>query len=339
MPPGEPKVLTAEVVRGTNPVITWFRNGSPIANSDTTSLEVLEEGLYTVSLTAESMCPEDNTVTAAEQVQVIGADDLTITINYSEEVRYVDCELDEVTLEVTEVTADTDGEVLSLEGDSLIGLQVDWLRNGVSTGDTDSSLVINTASDNGTYTASISTGAETFVSNELPVILNLDSFEISRNPETFTLGSTVELSLGLEDETGYSFQWIRNNTEEIENSNSSSITIDQPGLYLVDVSFDVCGTKRVGPIQINSGSAVIPNVITPNGDGINDDWILTGDLTLNDAVEINIYASNGELDYSTTAYDGEWPQESSSNAIGTIYYYVISMNNNPIEQGSITIIR
>ena len=340
IPPGEPKTLTAEVIRGGNPEITWFRDGNIIPNSDTENLEITEEGIYTVAVTADSPCPEDNTVFATESVIAFPADDLELTINYSDPNAYEDCELDQVTLEVTEVIANINGSPTVLEGSALDGIQVDWLQDGVSTEQTDRTLLINSASGNGSYTATIQAGGEApSVSNAIPVILALDSFEITRTPETLALGEEVELSLGLEEETGYTFQWIRNNTEILPNTNSSSIIVEEPGLYSVDVTFDICGTETVGPISLNSGSAVIPNVITPNGDGINDDWVLTGDFTLNEAVEVNIYTTNGELDYSTTAYDGEWPNESSSNAIGTIYYYVISMNNSPVEQGSITIIR
>jgi len=340
IPPGEPKVLTAEIVRGTNPEITWFRDGTIIPDSNTTELEVTQSGLYTVALTADSPCPEDNTVFAEGSVLVLPAENLTITIDYSDPATYEDCELDEVTLEVTQVTANVDGQNTILEGAALDGLQVDWLQDGVSTGETDGSILINSASGNGTYTASIQAGTEAAsVSNSLPVILALDSFEITRNPQILALGETVELSLGLEDETGYTFRWLRNTSEVLTESTSSTIVVDQPGLYSVEVSFDVCGTETVGPVSLNSGSAEIPNVITPNGDGINDDWVLTGDLTLNQAVEVNIYTTTGELDFSSTNYNGEWPNESSSNGIGTIYYYVINRDNSLVEQGSITIIR
>jgi len=265
IPPGEPKVLTAEIVRGTNPEITWFRDNVMIANSNTTDLEVTQSGLYTVALTAGSPCPEDNTVFAEGSVLVLPAENLTITIDYSDPATYEDCELDEVTLEVTQVTANVDGQNTILEGAALDGLQVDWLQDGVSTGETDGSILINSASGNGTYTASIQAGTEAAsVSNSLPVILALDSFEITRNPQILALGETVELSLGLEDETGYTFRWLRNTSEVLTESTSSTIVVDQPGLYSVEVSFDVCGTETVGPVSLKSGSAEIPNVINNN---------------------------------------------------------------------------
>lgn len=345
LPPGEPKTLTAQVVRGENPVITWFKDDEPQPNSNSVNFEVTEPGIYTVMLEAESPCPEDNIVAAIEEVNVGAAEDLEITIDYRDPANYDDCELSEVVLDVTQIIATINGNTEILDESQLGLLEVDWQVNNVSTGETSESNVINSASDNGTYTAVIdldgddATENDKITSNALTVILALDSFEIFKSEPTLPLNGEIQLSLGLEDATGYTFQWFKNVTEEIANSNSEEITITEPGLYTVDVFFSTCGSVPVPGISVSTGSPVIPSVITPNGDGINDDWVLTGDLTLNEAVEVNIYASNGELDYSTTSYNGEWPEESTSKAIGTIYYYVISRDNNPIEQGSITIIR
>jgi len=340
LPPGEPQTLTAEI-RGENPEITWFRtppnSNTPqeVPNSDSVTIEVTEPGTYTASLTAESECDQDNTVTSKEEVLVFAPENLSITINYSDP-NYDDCELDQVVLEVTEVTATIDGAFVSLDETALQSLQVDWQRDGVSTGETAQSILIDSASDNGSYTAVIN--GET--SNPLSVILALESLQITKTPESLPLGQTIDLSLGIEDTTGYTFQWFRNTTEEISNSNSATITVDQAGIYTVRVFFEGCEAVTVNPpANVTTGSLVIPSVITPNGDGINDDWVLPSNFTQLQNVEVNVYASNGELDYSTVNYDGEWPEESRSKAVGTVYYYIINVDNNPVEQGSITIIR
>lgn len=334
LPPGEPKTLTAQLIRGDNPVYTWFKDSVAQPDSNSLTYEVTEAGTYYVQLEATSPCPQDNTVISAEQVEVVPAENLSITIAYTDP-NYEDCELDQTILEVSEVSATVNGDQVVLDQSALQSLVVDWQKDNISTGETAQTILIDSASDNGVYTAVIGDSA----SDPLTVILGLDSFEITTTPENLPLDGEIELSLGLDDTTGYTFQWFRNLTEEIPNSNSEFIDVTEPGQYSVQVFFSTCGAETVGPIIITTGSPVIPSVITPNGDGINDDWVLPADFSQLENVEVNVYASNGELDYSTTNYNAEWPQESKSKAVGTVYYYVINVDNNPVEQGSITIIR
>ena len=340
LPPGEPKTITAQIIRGTPPItITWFRippgGTTPeiVPGATTTSIQVTDPGTYYVQLTASSPCPEGNTVKSAEEVQVVPAENLTITIA-NPDPNYENCEESQTSLQVTEVTATVAGELVVLDQIALQSLQVDWQRDGVSTGDTGQTIFIDGASENGFYSA----GIEGVFSSSIQIILGLDSFDIIKTPEELPIGGQIELSLGLENTLGYEFTWFRNLTEQI--GSGPSIDVDQPGRYSVEVRFGSCPTPATaGPITITTGSPVIPSVITPNGDGINDDWVLPSDFTQLENVEVNVYASNGELDYSTVNYDGEWPQESKSKAVGTVYYYVINVDNSPVEQGSITIIR
>lgn len=341
IPPGEPKTLTSEVIRGEAPrTITWFRippnetTPQAVPGGTTENINVTEAGTYFVRLDANSPCPEDNTVDSAEQVQVVPAENLTVTIAY-QDPNYEDCELSQTVLEVREVTATVNGELVVLDEAALQSIVVDWQRDGVSTGETGRTILINNASENGVYRAVI----EGEPSSNLSVILGLDSFTITKTPEELPLDGEIELSLGLDDTTGYTFEWFRNTNEAIPNSNSATIIVDEPGVYTAQVFFSTCGGVTVDPVTVTTGSPVIPGVITPNGDGINDDWVLPFDFTQQANVEVNVYASNGELDYSTVNYNGEWPQESKSKAVGTVYYYVINVDNNPVEQGSITIIR
>jgi gliding motility-associated-like protein len=70
---------------------------------------------------------------------------------------------------------------------------------------------------------------------------------------------------------------------------------------------------------------VIPNVFTPNGDGINDTWQVKNLPEYNDCL-LNIYNRYGQVVYKTTGYDKEWDGSANGRPLpaGT-YYYIIDL--------------
>ncbi|MBQ4820051.1 gliding motility-associated C-terminal domain-containing protein [Aquimarina sp. MMG016] len=87
-------------------------------------------------------------------------------------------------------------------------------------------------------------------------------------------------------------------------------------------------------------SELVPNIVTPNSDDINDTWGLPASMNNQQDVEVTIYSSNGQIDFSGVNYQNDWPQENSkSEGRNGVYYYVISKNNSVIKKGSITVRR
>ena len=338
--PEDGVTLTANLISGTNPQITWYKDDVVIADSNTLSLTVYDEGTYSVSVTAESECDSNNTVFADEEVVVYVPNSVSITIDY-EDSSYQDCDLDEVTIYLSAMEATTDDSTVVLEGDDLLDVNVSWLidENSYSSS-ASNSITISSASDNGIYSAQLNFNDTVYTSNELSVLLALESFEISKDAEFLVADESIELSLGLTDTSDYTFQWYLNNVNEISEATSQTLTVNSVGLYSVQVTSTSCGTTQtIGPIAINSGVTEVPNVISPNGDGINDDWVLPSKYSGLDNVTVEIYTSEGQLDFSGNSYDGEWPTDSDNKLAGSIYYYIISKDGSVQENGSITIIR
>lgn len=90
------------------------------------------------------------------------------------------------------------------------------------------------------------------------------------------------------------------------------------------------------PLQI-----LPPTAFTPNGDGINDLWTISGLLSYPNCL-VNIYSRNGELVYQSKGYAKPWDGAINGKnlPVGT-YYYVIDLNSNnkPKVSGYIAIIR
>ncbi|MUU77038.1 T9SS type B sorting domain-containing protein [Winogradskyella endarachnes] len=85
----------------------------------------------------------------------------------------------------------------------------------------------------------------------------------------------------------------------------------------------------------------IPNVISPNGDGINDTWIIPQDYVQDSSnTEVVIMNNKGKIVLKTNAYQNNWPQnELNLNSVNQVYYYVITTEDNKTKKGSITVVK
>ena len=66
---------------------------------------------------------------------------------------------------------------------------------------------------------------------------------------------------------------------------------------------------------------IVPNVITPNGDGVNDYFAITG---LESGTKVTIYNSWGAVVYSSANYDNDW---GATNVTEGVYFYVLNRPN------------
>ncbi|SFN62493.1 gliding motility-associated C-terminal domain-containing protein [Bizionia echini] len=86
--------------------------------------------------------------------------------------------------------------------------------------------------------------------------------------------------------------------------------------------------------------AKIPNMISPNGDGINDTWIIPNDYVSGTNTEVIIMDAYGKVSLKTTDYQNNWPEnEINFNSVNPVFYYVITTTDNKTKKGSITIIK
>jgi gliding motility-associated-like protein len=89
-------------------------------------------------------------------------------------------------------------------------------------------------------------------------------------------------------------------------------------------------------------SVDIPSGFTPNGDAMNDQWIIANSAFYPN-IQVNIYSRWGEEVFSSNGYNTPWDGTYNGDPlpIGT-YYYVIEVNEpqfqNPLT-GPVTIVR
>lgn len=84
----------------------------------------------------------------------------------------------------------------------------------------------------------------------------------------------------------------------------------------------------------------IPNVITPNGDGINDIWNIPGILAY-PVAEVRIFNRLGQQVYYSKGYAKPFDGTMNGSQLSTgVYYYMIKVDAaTPVASGSLTIIR
>jgi len=223
--------------------------------------------------------------------------------------------------------------------------------NGFKAGDTENSLstkptVSTTANRNvtGTYVLVPSNGGSgnyTFVYVNGSLVINaLPQVNIlSNNGTSISKGETAILTAS----GGTSYSWSTANGI-ISGQNTASLTVrpSQTTVYTVRVT-NASGCSRVESITIQVAEdykIVANNILTPNGDGVNDTWIVKN-IDMYPSNDVRIFDRNGREMYSKKSYDNSWDGtlRGIPLAEGTYYYIITYGPDKLVQKGFITIIR
>ena len=131
-------------------------------------------------------------------------------------------------------------------------------------------------------------------------------------------------------------------------TNDAELPIMIPGDYVITWTF----TDNQGNSTIESQDVTINlieeclelvtvnDVITPNGDGYNDYWVLEN-ISYTEGCNVKIFNRWGAQVFETNNYDNTWEGKSNNGEIlpEGVYYYIIQCYNNISFKGHITVIR
>jgi len=104
---------------------------------------------------------------------------------------------------------------------------------------------------------------------------------------------------------GYTYQWPDGTT-------AATLRVRLPGTYTLQVNTG-CGPQPVVWRVLASTCQPLPNVITPNGDGLNDLLVLPY------AGALEVYSRWGRCAYRSANYRNDWGAEAAAG----LYYYVL----------------
>ena len=114
------------------------------------------------------------------------------------------------------------------------------------------------------------------------------------------------------------------------------------GAYtLKEESCASAGTNEL-PFELNVFEVkAIPNIVTPNGDGINDTWLIP-DEYCKAGVRVTIYSQEGKEIFSTTNYQNNWPDVNAYKELGKrslFFIYVIEGDGVEKQKGVVTLLK
>ncbi|WP_316840693.1 MBG domain-containing protein [Pedobacter gandavensis] len=293
--------------------------------------------------------------------------DKTITINLSDvnEIPTLDAIANKTicytttgqTIDLTGISAGPDAgqnTMVTVTGSNAALLQSLTVGSGGSTGTisyrvkngaSGTSTITVTVKDNGgTDNGGIDTYSRTFVLtvNALPVITINANKGINNNSNSTTISKGE--SVGLTAVGGTSYAWALDNS--IVSGQATANLVVRPRettTYTVTVTnANGCSEQKSFTVNVLDDLVTIraTNILTPNGDGYNDKWVIDNiDFYPNN--EVKVFDKSGRMVYGKKSYDNSWDGMLNGMPLaeGTYYYVIDFGKDRPRFKGFITIVR
>ena len=199
--------------------------------------------------------------------------------------------------------------------------------------------------ESGIYAVQVDLG-ECSVSGEIDLISEL--FEASINVEetnTIEEGQTLNVIITA-TANNPQFEWFLDNSL-IPEATGNSFNASNFGNYTVIITETAgCEGSREFTFEINEAFdpfpdvEKIPNLISPNGDTINDTWTLPTKYVTGTNTQVLIMDNRGKIVFQTNDYLNNWPENDLElTSVNQVFYYIITTQDNEVKKGSITIIK
>lgn len=216
---------------------------------------------------------------------------------------------------------------------TLTGESFDWFKDGVNLNTLSESLSVNAA---GTYQLIVQKNGCDLRSNEIiisPLDDSLIALSTANDEVVFPEGGSKIISAS----GATTYKWYDQNNVLLSDTDTVSIT--QEGNYMVTATINNCEVSKSFSASYQDTFG-IPNVITANGDGYNDQWIIPNTYTKDPNISVIIYNDKGEEVLSQNQYKNNWPEASMKfPKQNMVFYYTIKNAKETLKKGTITVIR
>lgn len=298
----------------------WFKNDVVIAGQTTSSLSVNSAGTYYVAIDYGS-CSTIGSVTRSQNVVVTQA---TSGLSFP------------ITASLPNPICQGTPTVMSTTS----GFAYQWFKDGIAIAGANSFQYSTDLS--GVYYVNVNAGScsaqsasYTVVAIDFTATINVPAVSNILPGET----KTVEVTTNA---TSPTYQWYLNGILiPTETTNTYAATTE--GDYKVTVTQNAsCVVNKDLLFKLKKGTPAtkIPTVISPNADGINDTWEIPQEYLGSSNTKIQIISSQGEMVFTTSDYQNDWPQTPIDfKSVNPVYYYIISKPGQGEKKGSITVVR
>ncbi|WP_186461764.1 gliding motility-associated C-terminal domain-containing protein [Mucilaginibacter pallidiroseus] len=125
-------------------------------------------------------------------------------------------------------------------------------------------------------------------------------------------------------------------------SKGGSFTVNVTGnrSYYIELSYGECESPRTRVrVVLTILNVNIPNTFTPNGDGFNDYWTITG-IEESKIATVKIFARSGQMVFQSVGYPKPFDGTQNGQQLpASTYYYIIEQKNAKPISGYVTILR
>ncbi len=135
------------------------------------------------------------------------------------------------------------------------------------------------------------------------------------------------LTVGVSSVSAFSYAWSPITGLNDPFVSATTVAPLTPIVYTLAVTSDTmisanCKTQYF-TVALTSEGCIQQNVVTPNGDGINDFLVLG---TFNGPIAVSVYDRWGSVIFSSNDYRGNWPL-AGSDLVESVYWYVVRVAN------------
>ncbi len=214
-----------------------------------------------------------------------------------------------------------------------------WFKDGAPI--TDATNQMYQANESGTYAVQVDLGdcsASGFIELESELFdadINVSEFNAIEEGETLSVIVTTTAN-------NPTFEWYLNDVL-ITGAMEDSYDVTEIGSYKIIVTeTSGCNGSKEFLFEVNEpfpDVEKIPNVISPNGDGVNDSWMIPTKYVSGTNTSVMIMNNYGKVVLQTNNYLNNWPENDFNlSSINQVFYYVIKTTENETRKGSITVI-
>lgn len=142
-------------------------------------------------------------------------------------------------------------------------------------------------------------------------------------------------------EGGNNFVWTKPNGTTMYGNRLNIDSKDMAGNYTLKEQSCPSAGKNELPFELNVFEVtIIPNIVTPNGDGVNDTWTIP-DAYCKPDVTVTIYTQEGKEVFSSANYQNNWPDENTYKELGkrSLQFIYVIEGGSEKQKGVITLLK